>query len=115
MIASWFLEGGYGMWVMVTVGVGVLAVAAVYAAGQDRLREATWALVGLAVAAGAAFMLQGRALVERAVENVDPQMRARIVAQGYAEAQHPLELGVGIALAGAAVAGVGELRRRRAG
>ena len=113
MIRQFFLEGGYGMWILLMLALGVVAVAALFANGNDRMRAPAWVLVAAAVFAGAAVMLQARSLVDAAVANVDPQMRDAIVEQGNKEAARPLQLGVGIAVLGAIVAGTGELRLRR--
>jgi class 3 adenylate cyclase len=113
MIREFFLEGGYGMYVLVVIGLAAMVVGGWFAAGEERGRWPAWILVALCVVAGAGFTVQGRSLTDDAVMAVDPAMREQIIEQGYKEANRPLQFGIGLAIVGAVVAGVGEMKRRK--
>jgi hypothetical protein len=109
-----FHEGGQGMWVLLLLGMGTIPAAIAYAMiGEPRLRVVVGALLGVILLAGMGFRWRGRQNTEAAVVAIDPEMRARILEQGYLESSRPMTFAIGLVVAGLVPFGIGELRRRR--
>jgi hypothetical protein len=113
-IATWFLEGGFMMWIVLIAGLNGVGFAVIHAIVAQK-----WSLMvsaGLVIAtlgAGAAGTGLGRSRVEAAIAMVDPSQRALLEEVGYREASHPVQFGGGLAVLPAILIVVGELRRAR--
>ena len=111
-----FHEGGFTMYWIVYFGLVAVAFGIVHAIVAGRWSFIVSAILAVVIAgvaaSGTAF---GRRKVNDAVLGLgsEPELRERILAQGYAEAMRPVQLG-GIVIALVAIPGaVGEVRRRR--
>jgi uncharacterized membrane protein len=122
MVMQFFQEGGYGMYVVLLLGMAGVAAAAVYASGQERMRWPAWGLAAACVVAGALFMMQGRSRTDEAIAAVDPQLSEaireavddqHIRAVGYRGSQRPLQLGIGLGVLVAVISAIGEVKRRK--
>jgi hypothetical protein len=113
MLVQFFQEGGWGMYVLVVLGLAGVVVAGLYASGQEKMRWPAWIIAAACVLAGAGFMLQGRSLTDDAIAAVDPQQQEMIREAGYREAARPLQLGIGLAVLVGAIAAAGEVKRKK--
>jgi len=111
-----FQEGGVSMYWILLLGLLCLAMAAIHAAITRRWSLITTViLLALVVGIAVLGMMDGRQKVENGAVGVahEPELKARMLAQGYKEAMRPVQFaGILVVLAGALVT-VGEVRRRR--
>jgi hypothetical protein len=109
-----FQEGGFAMYWILLLGLGALAMGVVHAAMARKWSLIVSAIL-LALIAGIALLgtMDGRHKVENGIVGVEPELKARMLAQGYKEAMRPVQFGgIVVGLAGALVV-VGEVRRRK--
>jgi len=111
-----FQEGGVSMYWILLVGLLGLAMAVVHAAITRRWSLITTViLLALVVGIAALGTMDGRHKVENGAVGLEhePELKARMLAQGYEEAMRPVQFaGILVVLTGALVT-VGEVRRRR--
>ena len=111
-----FQEGGVSMYWILLLGLLGLAVAVVHAAiTRSWSLITTVILLVLVVGIAALGMMDGRHKVENGAVGLEhePELKARMLAQGYAEAMRPVQFaGIVFVLTGALVT-VGEVRRRK--
>jgi hypothetical protein len=97
VVAQFFNEGGAFMYLLVPIGLAALGLS--LAAVFFPVAPLRWAALGFAVMplfVGVVGMALGRAKVASAIAVVEPEMRAQLQQVGLAEAQRPLQLGVGL-------------------
>lgn len=111
-----FQEGGFAMYWILLLGLGGLAMAVVHAAIARKWSLIVTAVL-LALIAGVAAVgtMDGRRKVENAMAGLDPEpdLKARMQAQGYKEAMRPVQLGGIVIVPCAVLLVVGEVRRRQ--
>jgi hypothetical protein len=111
-----FQEGGVSMYWILLLGLVGVAMAVTHAAITRRWSLITTViLLALVVGVAALGMMDGRHKVEDGAVGLEhePELKARMLAQGYKEAMRPVQLaGVLVVLAGALVT-VGEVHRRK--
>ncbi len=115
MIARWFIEGGFMMYVVLLVGVNAVAISVFHAVLVRK-----WSLIVSAACviamllAGAAGTAIAKQRVEAAIAMVDPSMRAQLEEVGNREASRPIELAGILAVLPAIMIVTGEIRRQSA-
>ena len=111
-----FQEGGVSMYWILVVGLVGLAMAVVHAVIARRWSLITTViLLALVVGIAGLGMMDGRHKAENGAIGLEhePQLKARMLAQGYEEAMRPVQFaGILVLFAGALVT-VGEVRKRR--
>ena len=112
-----FQEGGFTMYWILLLGLGGLALAVVHAAMPRRWSLITAVIMFVLVAGIAVFgMKDGRRKVENGAIGLDrePELKERMLAQGYTEAMRPVEFAGVLTALGVVLVGTGEARRRKA-
>jgi hypothetical protein len=114
-LVVFFREGGYGMYVVLALGVAALTAGIAYVVDRDRpLRPVCAGLLIGTVAAGIVFTQLARGRVEAAIAGIEPgPQKLEILEMGKKEAGRNLELALGAALIAAIPFGAAELKRRR--
>jgi len=114
MIARFFAEGGFGMWIVLALGWVAIGLGIAYSVKADeRLRLPAFASTVAVLAAGALFWWRGLETVAAVLDSVEPSMRAALEEQGRHEAARPIQLGAVLFVIAAGAVGAGELQRRR--
>jgi hypothetical protein len=114
MIAGWFYEGGFMMYVVLLAGLCAIPLAIVHAA-----QPKTWSLASsagllvLVLLSGAAGTLYSRAQVDRVIPLADPSQAEMLREQGYREASRPLVFAAVMFGLGAIPFAAGEIKRKR--
>jgi hypothetical protein len=115
-VMEMFQEGGVSMYWILLLGLLALAMAVMHAAITRRWSLVTTViLLVLVIGIAVLGMMDGRHKVENAAVGLEhePDLKARMLAQGYKEAMRPVQLaGIPVVLAGGLLI-AGEVRRRR--
>jgi hypothetical protein len=109
-------EGGWTMWVIITLLPAALALSILHAAvARAWSGMVAVGVVALVLLVGGFGTMHGRTLTEQAIGGIEDRgdgMKAEIMAQGYREASRPFQFALGVAGLCAIPLVVGQIRKR---
>jgi len=107
------MEGGFWMYPILLLGLVAVALAALQLVLGNRVFQLAAVVVALAPAVlGVLGWMHGRSSVDNVLGMVTPEDRPRLQAQGYKEAQRPLQFGGAITGLCVPLLVVGAFRKR---